>query len=124
VREPQGIAYLPSTHRLFVAGGESNAVIAFDGEKRVAAAGGLQAADNLRLDAASGQLVVGYSDGLAFLDQMTLAVVQRILLRHSNWQSALHLVHLVPAGRGVARADGPQRSVGSTVLPVSSFQLP
>jgi hypothetical protein len=80
LREPQGVVYLPSIRRLFVAAGESGEVVAFDGDKRVATATGLPDADNLRWLASTGRLVVGYGHGLAMLDPTTLAVVERIAL--------------------------------------------
>lgn len=80
VREPQGVAYLPSLHRLIVAGGESGDVVAFEGDKRVGAATGLPDADNVRFFAPTGRVVVGYGHALAVVDPVTLAVVERIAL--------------------------------------------
>ena len=80
MREPQGIVYLPSLHRLVVAGGESGDVVAFEGDKRVGAATGLPDADNVRFLASAGRLVVGYGNALAVIDPVTLAVVDRIAL--------------------------------------------
>jgi len=80
VREPQGVVYVPSLRRLFVAAGESGEVIAFDGDKRVGVAAGLPDADNMRYSASTGRLVVGYGSGLAVLDPATLAIVERIAL--------------------------------------------
>jgi len=69
--EPQGVYYDPSTDLLFVACAEDGGVRVFDGRR-------LQLlhtqktsgdADNLRYDARSRQVIVGYGDGaLAFLD--------------------------------------------------------
>jgi len=80
VREPQGVVYVPSLRRLFVAAGESGEVIAFDGDKRVGVAAGLPDADNMRYSASTGRLVVGYGSGLAILDPATLAIVERVAL--------------------------------------------
>jgi hypothetical protein len=80
VREPQGVVYSRSLHRLFVAAGESGEVVAYEGEKRVGAVTGLPDADNLRLFAPSGRLVVGYGRGLAVIDPATITVVQRLPL--------------------------------------------
>lgn len=80
VREPQGVVYVPSLRRLFVAAGESGEVVAFDGDKRIGVAAGLPDADNMRYCASTGRLVVGYGSGLAVLDPATLAIVERIAL--------------------------------------------
>jgi DNA-binding beta-propeller fold protein YncE len=80
LREAQGVVYVPTMRRLFVAAGESGEVVAFEGEKRVGTATGLPDADNMRVFAPIGRLVVGFGHGLAILDPATLAVVQRIAL--------------------------------------------
>jgi len=80
VGEPQGVVYVPSLHRLFVAAGRSGEVVAYEGGKRVGALSGLPDADNMRLFAPGGRLVVGYGHGLAVIDPATLTVVQRLPL--------------------------------------------
>ena len=68
--EPQGIAYLPATNRLFVANGSANRVDVLDGSslspiKRV---DGLDDADNVRYDGGARTIIVGYGKGaLRFL---------------------------------------------------------
>ena len=63
--EPQGIAYIPSVHRVFVANGRDGSVRSFDANSWVQ----LKTveygddADNLRVDAATGHLWVGYGSG-------------------------------------------------------------
>ena len=79
-KEPQGVVYVPSLRRLFVAAGESGQVVAFEGNKRVGVVTGLPDADNMRFFAPTGQVVVGYGHGLAFIDPATLAVVRRLSL--------------------------------------------
>ena len=64
-KEPQGLIYLPQTNRLYVANGEGGRVDLLDGGslevvKRI---GELDDADNLRYDAASGTVLVGYGKG-------------------------------------------------------------
>jgi hypothetical protein len=82
LHEPQGIAYVASAHRLFVANGAGANVQAFADAKppAVAVAAGLDDADNLRVDAAARQLLVGYAHALAVLDIGSLQVVKRIAL--------------------------------------------
>ena len=69
--EPQGLLYLPEQDRLFVANGSGNRVDILDGKalqvlKRI---DGLEDADNLRYDAASRSVIVGYGKGaLRLLD--------------------------------------------------------
>ena len=63
--EPQGLAYLPQGNRLYVANGESGRVDVLDGTsfsvvKRIDA---LDDADNVRYDAGTGTVLVGYGSG-------------------------------------------------------------
>jgi DNA-binding beta-propeller fold protein YncE len=63
--EPQGIAYIPSVNRVFVANRKDGSVRSFDARswellKSIAYGGD---ADNLRFDASSGHLWVGYGSG-------------------------------------------------------------
>lgn len=78
--EPQGVVYSAALHRLYVANGEAGTVEAFEGSTRVATARDLPDADNVRLDAGSGVLYVGYGHALAALDLHSLAVAQRFPL--------------------------------------------
>ena len=79
--EPQGVAYLSREGRLLVANGGSGSVEAFDRDRLTAHIADLDDADNIRIDAASGQVYVGYSNGLAVLDPATMRIVHRIPLR-------------------------------------------
>jgi DNA-binding beta-propeller fold protein YncE len=70
--EPQGILFVPDTKRLFVANGKDGSVRIFDG----ASLAPLKSvplgddADNVRLDATTGRVWVGYGDGaLAAIDE-------------------------------------------------------
>jgi hypothetical protein len=66
-REPQGVAYLSSVGRLFVANGEGANVEAFADGVRVAVASDLSDADNLRVEEGTQRLLAGYGAGLASL---------------------------------------------------------
>jgi len=81
VAEAQGVAYLPALHRIVVASGGSGRVVAYEAApSAVASIGNLDDADNLRVDARSDRLWVGYGRALAVLGPQTLAVTRRIEL--------------------------------------------
>jgi len=71
LKEPQGVAYLPSTDTLYVANGGDGSVRLFRGSD-YAAAGQVDLgddADNIRLDGPANRIIVGYgSGGLAVID--------------------------------------------------------
>jgi hypothetical protein len=70
--EPQGIAYIPSSNRVFVANGKDGSVRAFDAAtwKMLKSIPYGEDADNLRVDPSSGHIWVGYGGGaLSELDQ-------------------------------------------------------
>jgi DNA-binding beta-propeller fold protein YncE len=74
LKEPQGVAYLPAVHRIVVAM-RGGSVVAFDDDKyeQTATLPNLGDADNLRYDAAAGQLYLGYGEGaLGVLDPSSL----------------------------------------------------
>lgn len=64
LKEPQGVAYLPHDHLIVVAM-RGGAVASYDDDKyqRTALLPKLGDADNLRYDAAAGQLYLGYGEG-------------------------------------------------------------
>ena len=79
---PQGVLYVPSTGRLFVADGQSGEVDVFGGtplrpEARVT---GLADADNLRYDATRAEIFVGTASALAGIDAVTARITSRIRL--------------------------------------------
>lgn len=81
LHEPQGVAYLPESRRLFVANGGGGVQAFADGKSPVVATAlGLDDADNLRIRTAENQLFVGYAHALAVVDATTLRVVKRIEL--------------------------------------------
>src|SRR6266700_6178668 len=71
LKEPQGVAYLPSTDTLYIANGGDGSVRRFRGPD-YAAAGQIDLgddADNIRLDIPGNRIIVGYgSGGLAMID--------------------------------------------------------
>src|SRR5262245_58721670 len=71
LREPQGVAYLPSTDTLYVANAGDGSVRLFRGPD-YAAVGQIdlqEDADNIRIDIPANRIVVGYgSGGLAVID--------------------------------------------------------
>ncbi len=81
--EPQGLAYLPGADELVVASGGDGAVRFYRGAD-LAPAGMIKLgddADNVRVDPASGHVIVGYGSGaLAIIDPVGRAVVGTISL--------------------------------------------
>lgn len=80
LNEPQGVAYLPSLHRIVVAM-RGGGVAAFDDEayRRTATIPNLGDADNLRYDAAAGQLYLGYGEGaLGVIEPSSMKLVASI----------------------------------------------
>ena len=65
LRKPTGVLYLPAPNRLFVANGDDGTFQAFAATdfKRVSSLGSLEDADNVRYDARSETIYVGYGDG-------------------------------------------------------------
>jgi YVTN family beta-propeller protein len=63
--EPQGIAYFPSSNRIFVANGKDGSVRAFDATswKMLTSTSFGDDADNLRYDSSSSHIWVGYGSG-------------------------------------------------------------
>jgi DNA-binding beta-propeller fold protein YncE len=83
-KEPQGIGYEPSSDLLFVANAGDGTVRLFQGGD-LAPAGRIELgddADNVRVDAASRRVIVGYASGaLAMIDPSTRAKVADITLK-------------------------------------------
>ena len=78
--EPQGVAWLAARRQLIVAQGTGARVEAWRDGEPVARVGGLEDADNIRVDVAAGRLYVGYGAGLAVLEAATLRSLGRIPL--------------------------------------------
>jgi DNA-binding beta-propeller fold protein YncE len=82
LKEPQGVAYLPSVHRIVVAM-RGGGVVAFDevSYERTATIPNLADADNLRWDATASQLYLGYGDGaLGVIDPASMKLLARVPL--------------------------------------------
>ena len=80
LKEPQGVAFLPLSHRVVVAM-RGGAVAAFDDAsfERAATMPNMGDADNLRYDAAAGQLYLGYGEGsIGIIDPASLKLVASI----------------------------------------------
>jgi len=84
LKEPQGVAYVLSTDMLYVANGGDGSVRLFQAED-YAAAGQIELgedADNVRVDAATDRVLVGYGRGaLAIIDTGTRAKIADVPLR-------------------------------------------
>jgi DNA-binding beta-propeller fold protein YncE len=83
LNEPQGVAYLPSLHRIVVATRAGGTVTAFDdGDYHpIATISNMPDADNLRFDAAAGPLYVGHGDGaLGVIDPANMKLVADVKL--------------------------------------------
>lgn len=124
--EPQGVAYVAASNRLFVANGDGDRVDMLDGStlkvlKRIE---GLADADNLRYDASASTVLVGYGRGaLAILDAASGDVVGRIPLPGHPESFQLErggprVFVNVPSARKVVVADRVRHTV------VASWDLP
>ncbi|HEX8795991.1 MAG TPA: YncE family protein [Polyangiaceae bacterium] len=81
--EPQGVAYLPSFHRIVVATRAGGTVTAFDDHdyRSVATMTGMHDADNLRYDASAQLLYLGHGEGaLGVIDPASIKLVADIPL--------------------------------------------
>jgi len=118
--EPQGVAYLAARHRVVVASGGSGRVEAYEGApSAVAAVSNLDDADNVRFDARSDQLWVGYGRALALLDPQTLAVTRKIELpghpeAFELEPAGLRVVVNVPSAGQVVVIDRQSATIAST----------
>jgi DNA-binding beta-propeller fold protein YncE len=83
VRQPQGLAYLPSTDTLFAANGGDGSLRVFRGDQ-YRADGNIsigEDADNIRVDAKTNRLFVSYGNGgFAIIDALTHAKVGDVAL--------------------------------------------
>jgi DNA-binding beta-propeller fold protein YncE len=82
--EPQGVGYEPSTDTLYVANARDGSLKLFEGDA-YRAIGRIELgsdADNVRIDAAAGHVIVGYGDGgLALVDPATRTKVGNVPLK-------------------------------------------
>jgi YVTN family beta-propeller protein len=127
LREPQGVAYLPTFHRIVVAA-RGGTVEAFDDRDYRPATPMLDMSepDNLRFDAAASQLYVGYGDGaLAVIEPASMKRIAEIPLPgHPESfrleESGPHVFVNVPRTREILIVDRGQRSI-VTHIPLGSL---
>ena len=118
LKEPQGVAYLPSVHRIVVAM-RGGGVDAFDDRDYhlVTTMSDMNDADNLRYDAAGGKLYVGYGEGaLAVIDPVSMTRLADIPLpAHPESfrleENGARIFVNVPGTREILIVDRAQRSV-------------
>ena len=121
-KEPQGLAYLPQTNRLFVANGEGSRLDIVDGGslsilKHIDA---LDDADNVRFDAAAGTIIVGYGKGaLRFVNPQSAVSLGNIRLAGHPESFQLErdgkrIFVNVPTAHQIAVADRATRQVVAT----------
>lgn len=113
VAKPQGVTYLPATDTVYVASGGDGSLRRFTGQDLVP----LDVielgddADNVRVDAQNGRIIVGYGDGaLALIDSGTGEVIGKIPLEGHPESFQLELSGSqvfvnVPTARQVAVID-------------------
>jgi YVTN family beta-propeller protein len=127
LKEPQGVAYLPLLHRIVVAM-RGGAVAAFDDThyERTATMPNMGDADNLRYDAAAGQLYLGYGEGaLGVIDPSSMKLVASIPVGGHPESFRLEengprvFVNL-PKAREIVVVDRRQRSILKHI-PLGSF---
>jgi len=131
--EPQGIAYIPSTNRLFVANGKDGSVRAFDADswKMLRSISYGDDADNLRYDASSGHVWVGYGGGaLGEFDQDGTKLADIKLDAHPESfqleKNGSRIFVNLPKSRKIAVVDRKARSVSGswgTGGPLSNFPM-
>jgi DNA-binding beta-propeller fold protein YncE len=83
LRKPTGVVFLPTENQIGVANGNDGTFRIYDGKtyEESARAEGLEDADNVRRDAKTGLIYVGYGDGgLAVVDPHTWRVSSKIKL--------------------------------------------
>lgn len=121
LHEPQGVAYLSQSRRLFVANGAGGGLQAFaDGKAPVIGSDdGLDDADNLRIRPKEGQLFVGYARALAVVDANTLRVVRSIELpghpEAFEVDSAGRLIYVnVPSAKQIVVVDRRSGQIAAT----------
>ena len=131
--EPQGIAYIPATNRLFVANGKDGSVRAFDAAswKMLTTISYGDDADNIRFDAGSGHVWVGYGGGaLGEFDQDGTKLGDIKLDAHPESfqleKNGSRIFVNLPNSRKIAVVDPKSRSVSGswgTGGPLSNFPM-
>ncbi len=113
LKEPQGVAYVPSTGAVYVAGGGDGVVRSFDSHtlKPLHEISLGEDADNLRYDSAHDQILAGYGKG-------GIAVLSLDLAKRENFALPAHpeSFQLTPDGQHLAVNLPDNRSIGSIDL--------
>src|SRR3984893_1284102 len=119
--EPQGIAYIPSSNRVFVANGKDGSVRWFDAAswKMPKSMPYRDDADNLRLDPSSGHIWVGYGGGaLGEFDQEGTKLADIKLDAHPESfqleKNGSRIFANLPGSRKIAVVDRKTRSVAQS----------
>lgn len=118
LHEPQGVLYLPDVNRLYVANGDDGTVRIFDGSsyEPIKAVGLGDDADNVRFDAATKHVYVGYGSGaLAVLNEDGTKLAEIGLDAHPESfqleKNGPRLFVNLPKSRRVAVVNRPKGSV-------------
>jgi DNA-binding beta-propeller fold protein YncE len=134
MKEPQGVAYLPSTDTLYVANGGDGSVRLFRGPD-YAAAGRIDLgddADNIRVDIPANQIIVGYgSGGLAVIDPASAKKVAdiRLSVHPEGFQlepSGNRILVNLPKAQAIAvidRQSGKQTATWPTKIAGGNFPM-
>jgi DNA-binding beta-propeller fold protein YncE len=130
--EPQGVAYYPATDTIYLASGGDGSLRRFKGDD-LALLGVTELgedADNVRIDARAGRVVVGYGDGaLALLDATSGAKVGEIALpgHPESFQveaSGSRVFVNVPTARQIVVVDRDTRQEVVTWKPTGQGNFP
>lgn len=114
LKEPQGVGYEPSSDTLFVANARDGSIKLFEGDA-YKAAGSInlgEDADNIRVDAKTKRVIIGYGDGgLAVLDAASRNRIENVPLKaHPESfqldQSSGRVFVNLPDAHAVAVVDG------------------
>jgi DNA-binding beta-propeller fold protein YncE len=133
LKEPQGVGYMASTDTLYVANAGDGSVRLYQGADYVPA-GTIDLgadADNVRVDAAAGRVVIGYGDGgLAVIDGKNHNKVADIPLKaHPEGFQLLpssgQIFVNVPKSRAIAVVDlSPRTQIASWQMRVAASNFP
>jgi YVTN family beta-propeller protein len=133
LKEPQGVGYEPSTDTLYVANAGDGSVRMFEGSdykptRRIELGSD---ADNIRVDAASQRVFIGYGSGaLAVIDPSTRSKVGDVPLKAhpESFQidpDTRQIFVNVPDARGIAVVDGvSQKQIGKWPLTDQGANFP
>jgi YVTN family beta-propeller protein len=133
LKEPQGVGYEPSTDMLYVANAGDGSVRLFEGND-YKAAGRIELgsdADNIRIDAATNRVFIGYGSGaLAIMDPAARSKVGDIPLKAHPEAFQIdpdtsQIFVNVPDAHGIAVVDrGSQKQIGKWPTPDRGANFP